>query len=173
MSTLEQANFGATDLDLDLDLDTLARGADAATAGTTRAGKPAAGAARAGKLAAAEVVTPAVLDLAEKLELEDALFDLHRRIFRDLDRARFVRIVVDSTAEHHWIQLYRDEHGALGGYAGFEAGNGLLALAPLTLGTVARGLARNLRARSTRSVRRLLGRTRAGIAGLLPERADS
>src|SRR5205814_9628006 len=68
------------------------------------------------KLIAAEIVTPAALDAIAKGALEDALYDLHARIFRGVDKASFVAYVVDSKAEHTWIQLYRGEDGALGGY---------------------------------------------------------
>ena len=59
---------------------------------------------------------PGRLDAAAKQELEDELYDLHSRIFRGVDKAAFVKYVVDSKAEHTWIQLYRGEDGALGGY---------------------------------------------------------
>jgi hypothetical protein len=62
------------------------------------------------------MVEPAYLDLAEKLQFEDELYDLHRRIFDGFDKASFVKYVVDSKAEHTWIRLYRGEYGKLGGY---------------------------------------------------------
>lgn len=68
------------------------------------------------KLAAAEVVTPAALDATAKQALEDQLYGLHSRIFRGVDRAAFVAYVIDSKAEHTWIQLYRGDQGALAGY---------------------------------------------------------
>lgn len=68
------------------------------------------------KLVAAEVVMPRALDPIAKEQLEVELYDLHSRIFRGHDKPYFVRYVVDSKAEHTWIQLYRDEDGALGGY---------------------------------------------------------
>ncbi len=68
------------------------------------------------KLVAAEVVTPRTLDATARRRFEDDLYDLHGRIFRGVDRASFVEYVIDSKAEHTWIQLYRGEDGALGGY---------------------------------------------------------
>jgi len=70
----------------------------------------------AGTLTAAETIVPGALDATAKERFEDELYDLHRRIFRGVDKAAFVRYVVDSKAEHTWIQLYRGEDGALGGY---------------------------------------------------------
>lgn len=70
----------------------------------------------AAKLTAAEVVMPKTLTASAKQQLEDELYDLHGRIFRGVDKASFVKYVIDSRAEHTWIQLYRGEDGALGGY---------------------------------------------------------
>lgn len=69
-----------------------------------------------GQLVAAETVTPRTLDPIARQRLEDDLYELHSRIFRGVDKAAFVSYVVGSQAEHTWIQLYRDEAGALGGY---------------------------------------------------------
>jgi hypothetical protein len=69
------------------------------------------------QLAAAETVVPSTLGPLAKQRLEDELYDLQRRIFRGVDKAAFVAYVIDSKAEHNWIQLYRDRDGALGGYA--------------------------------------------------------
>ena len=71
---------------------------------------------RSAKLVAAETVTPRILEAIARQRLEDELYDLHSRIFRGVDKAAFVSYVMDSQAEHTWIQLYRDETGALGGY---------------------------------------------------------
>jgi hypothetical protein len=68
------------------------------------------------QLAAAEIVTPATLDPIAKRALEDALYDLHSRIFQGVDKDSFIDYVVDSEAQHTWIQLFRDDGGALGGY---------------------------------------------------------
>jgi hypothetical protein len=100
MSTAEYANPGT------LDRHTPARRALLGAAET----------APAARLAAAEMVEPAYLDLAEKLQFEDELYDLHRRIFDGFDKASFVKYVVDSKAEHTWIRLFRGEGGELGGY---------------------------------------------------------
>jgi hypothetical protein len=67
-------------------------------------------------LAAAELVTPRALDPIARTQLEDELYDLHRRIFRGVDKASFIKYVIDSKAEHTWIQLYRGDGGELGGY---------------------------------------------------------
>lgn len=72
--------------------------------------------AHAEKLAAAEMVMPRALTATAKQAFEDELYDLHSRIFRGVDKASFVKYVIDSAAEHTWIQLYRGADGALGGY---------------------------------------------------------
>ncbi|HWO25277.1 MAG TPA: hypothetical protein VNO30_41340 [Kofleriaceae bacterium] len=69
------------------------------------------------KLVTAETLVPRNLDPRARQQLEDDLYDLHSRIFRGVDRDAFVAYVIDSHAEHTWIQLYRSEDGALGGYA--------------------------------------------------------
>ncbi len=69
------------------------------------------------KLVVAETVMPKALDPIAKQQLADDLYDLHSRIFRGVDKASFVAYVIESKAEHTWIQLYRDQDGALGGYA--------------------------------------------------------
>ena len=68
------------------------------------------------KLIAAELVVPAALDATAKKQLADDLYDLNRRIFRGVERASFEKCVFDARAAQTWIQLYRDEGGALGGY---------------------------------------------------------
>jgi hypothetical protein len=81
-----------------------------ATGGSPARGSP------LSKLVTAETVVPRSLDPIAKQRLEDDLYDLHGRIFRGVDKAAFVAYVIDSKAEHTWIQLYRDPDGALGGY---------------------------------------------------------
>jgi hypothetical protein len=134
LTTLD-ANLGT------LDFDTLARGAE--TAGT--------GKASAARLVAAEMVVPAFLDLAEKQQFEDELHDLNSRIFRGADRASIVKYVVDSKAEHTWIQLYRGEDGALGGYVAvhiyeLEIDGKLTAIVRCQTGTLRRYRGANLMA---------------------------
>lgn len=68
------------------------------------------------RLIAAEIVVPSALEASAKTQLEDALYDLHSRIFRGVDKVSFVKYVIDSRAQHTWIQLYRCERGELGGY---------------------------------------------------------
>lgn len=68
------------------------------------------------RLVTAEIVTPATLDALARQRLEDELYDVHSHIFRGVDRPSFVAYVIDSKAEHTWIQLYRGEDGELGGY---------------------------------------------------------
>ncbi len=68
------------------------------------------------QLAAAELIVPGTLEAIAKQQLGDELFELNNRIFRNADKASFVKHVIDSKAEHAWIQLYRSEDGELGGY---------------------------------------------------------
>jgi hypothetical protein len=68
------------------------------------------------KLITAETVVPGLLDANARRRLEDDVYDLYRRIFCGFDRTSFVDYVIAPKAEHSWIQLYRGEDGALGGY---------------------------------------------------------
>lgn len=93
------------------------------------------------RLAAAEVVVPRTLDADAKRRFEDELYDLHARIFRGVDKAAFVKYVVDSKAEHTWIQLYRGDDGELGGYLAVhiyerEVGGRLTAIVRSEVGTL-------------------------------------
>jgi hypothetical protein len=67
-------------------------------------------------LTAAEIIVPKDLDPTSKRQLIDALYDVHTRIFDGVDKASFARYVVDSTAEHTWIQIYRGEQDQIAGY---------------------------------------------------------
>jgi hypothetical protein len=71
------------------------------------------------QLAAAEIVVPRALDPIAREALANELYEVARRIFA-VDRATLVALLVSSRAEHAWIQLYRDERGALGGFAAVQ-----------------------------------------------------
>jgi hypothetical protein len=66
--------------------------------------------------AAAEIVIPTRMSPEERQRLADALYDVHSRIFDGVDKASFVKYVIESKAEHTWIQLHKDEQGAIVGY---------------------------------------------------------
>jgi hypothetical protein len=72
------------------------------------------------KLVAAEIVVPKSLDAAARERLVAEMYDVHARIFDGVDRATFVKYVVDSKADETWIQLYRTARGELGGYFAFH-----------------------------------------------------
>src|SRR5689334_9183943 len=66
------------------------------------------------------MVTPRALDPAARQELGAELYDLYSCIFRGIDRASFFAQIVESKAEHVWIQLYRGADGALGGFMAIQ-----------------------------------------------------
>lgn len=68
------------------------------------------------RIASTEVVIPQSLSTEQRRRLTDALYAVHQEIFEGVERECFAKYVVESTAEHTWIQLHRNEAGALVGY---------------------------------------------------------
>ncbi|NTX63172.1 cyclic nucleotide-binding domain-containing protein [Myxococcus sp. CA051A] len=68
------------------------------------------------RIASTEVVIPQSLSAEQRRHLTDALYAVHQEIFEGVTKEGFARYVVESTAEHTWIQLHRNEEGALVGY---------------------------------------------------------
>ncbi|WP_338872323.1 cyclic nucleotide-binding domain-containing protein [Myxococcus stipitatus] len=68
------------------------------------------------RITSTEVVVPQSLSAEARRRLTDALYAVHQEIFDGVERDCFARYVVDSTAEHTWIQLHRNEAGLLVGY---------------------------------------------------------
>jgi len=72
------------------------------------------------RVASGEMVMPKTLTPAAKQQLIDSLYDLHCRIFDGVDKQAFVKYVIESKAEHTWIQLHKNDRGQLVGYFAFH-----------------------------------------------------
>ncbi|MCC6558775.1 MAG: hypothetical protein IT372_38070 [Polyangiaceae bacterium] len=68
------------------------------------------------KIAGSEMVVPRTMSPAARQALVDELYAVHCEIFEGVDKASFAKYVVDSKAEHTWIQLYKGERGRIVGY---------------------------------------------------------
>ncbi|PTL76251.1 cyclic nucleotide-binding domain-containing protein [Vitiosangium sp. GDMCC 1.1324] len=68
------------------------------------------------RIASSEVVVPKSMSSEERGKLTDALYEVHRQIFDGVEREAFAKYVVDSKAEHTWIQLHKNEEGEIVGY---------------------------------------------------------
>jgi hypothetical protein len=62
------------------------------------------------------VVVPKRLSPVEKEQLVDTLYSVHAQIFDGVDKASFVKYVIDSAAEDTWIQLQKNASGQVVGY---------------------------------------------------------
>lgn len=72
------------------------------------------------RIANTEVVIPKSLSPEARGELIDALYAVHNQIFDGVERQSFAKYVVDSKAEHTWIQVHKNEAGAIVGYFAFH-----------------------------------------------------
>jgi CRP-like cAMP-binding protein len=63
-----------------------------------------------------EVVIPRQLDASARRALSAGLYRVHREVFGGVDEAAFTRYVVESKAEHTWIQVHRGDGGEIVGY---------------------------------------------------------
>jgi CRP-like cAMP-binding protein len=68
------------------------------------------------RIARTEVILLKNLSAEERQRLADALYAIHRQIFDVADRGSFVRPVIESKAEHTWIQVHRNAAGDIVGY---------------------------------------------------------
>jgi CRP-like cAMP-binding protein len=68
------------------------------------------------RIASTEVIVPKSLSPEERHRLADALYAVHQQIFDGVEREAFARYVVESKAEHTWIQVHRNEAGDIVGY---------------------------------------------------------
>jgi hypothetical protein len=68
------------------------------------------------RIASGEMVKPRTMTPAAKQQLIESLYDVHCRIFDGVDRQAFVKYVIESRAEHTWIQLYKGDRGQIVGY---------------------------------------------------------
>ncbi|WP_257459150.1 cyclic nucleotide-binding domain-containing protein [Archangium lipolyticum] len=63
-----------------------------------------------------DVVVPKSMSPEERSSLTDALYEVHRQIFDGVERESFRKYVIDSKADHTWIQLHKNEAGETVGY---------------------------------------------------------
>lgn len=68
------------------------------------------------RIASTDVVIPKTLSAEERQKLVDDLYAVHCQIFDGVERESFAKYVVESKAEHTWIQLHKGEAGEIVGY---------------------------------------------------------
>lgn len=68
------------------------------------------------RIASTEVIIPKSLSAEARSALIDALYEVHQQIFDGVERESFAKYVVLSQAEHTWIQVHKNEEGAIVGY---------------------------------------------------------
>ncbi len=68
------------------------------------------------RIASSEAVVPKSLAPEERARLIDSLYEVHRQIFDGVERDAFARYVVESNAEHTWINIHKNEAGEIVGY---------------------------------------------------------
>jgi len=68
------------------------------------------------RIASSEIVVPKTLSPEARQALTESLYEVHRRIFDGVERDSFAKYVVDSKAEHTWINLHKNEAGETVGY---------------------------------------------------------
>jgi CRP-like cAMP-binding protein len=69
------------------------------------------------RIASTEVIMLNALSAEKRCQLADDLFALHQQVFDVAERKSFAKFVVESKAEHTWIQLHKNEAGETVGYA--------------------------------------------------------
>jgi CRP-like cAMP-binding protein len=68
------------------------------------------------KIARSDIVVPHKLDLAARQQFIDALYKVHCEVFDGVTRDAFAKYVVESKAEHTWINVHRNDAGEIVGY---------------------------------------------------------
>jgi hypothetical protein len=68
------------------------------------------------RIASTDVVIPKTLPAEERQRLAHALYAVHQQIFDGVEHEAFTKYVVESKAEHTWIQIHRNEAGDIVGY---------------------------------------------------------
>lgn len=68
------------------------------------------------KIAKSAIVVPSKLDPAARQEFIDALYKVHCEVFDGVSRDSFAKYVVESPAEHTWINVHRNDAGEIVGY---------------------------------------------------------
>lgn len=72
------------------------------------------------RVANTEVIVPKSLSPEARAQLIDALYAVHNEIFDGVEREAFAKYVVESKAEHTWIQVHKSEAGKIVGYFAFH-----------------------------------------------------
>ncbi|HYH94908.1 cyclic nucleotide-binding domain-containing protein [Hyalangium sp.] len=72
------------------------------------------------RIANTEVIVPKSLSPEARSQLIDALYAVHNQIFDGVERQSFAKYVVESKAEHTWIQVHKSEAGEIVGYFAFH-----------------------------------------------------
>jgi hypothetical protein len=72
------------------------------------------------RIANTEVIVPKSLSAEARSQLIDALYAVHNEIFDGVERESFAKYVVESKAEHTWIQVHKNEAGEIVGYFAFH-----------------------------------------------------
>lgn len=67
-------------------------------------------------IARSDIVVPSRLDPAERQGFIDALYRVHGEVFDGVTREQFAKYVVESHAEHTWINVHRNHAGEIVGY---------------------------------------------------------
>ncbi|WP_284617632.1 cyclic nucleotide-binding domain-containing protein [Aquabacterium humicola] len=68
------------------------------------------------KIARSDIVVPNKLEPAAREGLIEALYKVHCQVFDGVSRDAFAKYVVESKAEHTWINVHRDHAGEIVGY---------------------------------------------------------
>ncbi len=68
------------------------------------------------RIASTEVIIPKALCAERRHRLTEALYAVHCEIFDGVERESFAKYVVESKAEHTWIQIHKNEAGEIVGY---------------------------------------------------------
>ncbi|KFE64017.1 cyclic nucleotide-binding domain-containing protein [Hyalangium minutum] len=72
------------------------------------------------RISSTDVVVPKSLSAEERQQLARALYAVHEQIFDGVEFEAFTQYVVESKAEHTWIQIHRNEAGDIVGYCGLH-----------------------------------------------------
>jgi CRP-like cAMP-binding protein len=68
------------------------------------------------RIASTEVITLNTLSAERRCQLAEELFAIHQQVFDVSERESFAKFVIESKAEHTWIQLHKNEAGETVGY---------------------------------------------------------
>ncbi|WP_224368740.1 cyclic nucleotide-binding domain-containing protein [Hyalangium versicolor] len=68
------------------------------------------------RIVSTEIITLNELSDVKRRELADALFAIHQQVFDVSEKESFAKFVVESKAEHTWLQVHKNEAGEIVGY---------------------------------------------------------